>query len=164
MMNILDELPYVSIVRRNHGLEHATIHMLSTRVQNLAVVGHATLAGFNLYGDVTTEHVESAAHEALARLRAGESRLVIHPNCGTNFATAGMMAGLAAFVASLGKGTFSKLPRVMMASTLALLFALPLGFAVQEYITTSPIVGAAQILGVTREKRGNMTLHRVKIG
>ena len=97
-MNFLDQIPIVSTVRRNHGVEHATIHVLASRLQNLSLVGHATLDGFNLYGEVEADQVEFAANEALRRLRAGDSRLVIHPNCGTNFATAGMLAGIAAWL------------------------------------------------------------------
>ncbi len=162
-MNILDTVPVVAQIRRNHGLEHATIHVLSSRIRNLSLVGHATLEGFNLYGEVETDQVESAANEALARLRAGDSRLVIHPNCGTNFATAGMLAGLSAWIASMGKGGVGKLPRIIIASTVALMFALPLGLTVQEYVTTSPLVGDAKILAVVPGKRGNMTVHRVRI-
>ena len=163
-MNFLDQVPIVSTVRRNHGVEHATIHVLTSRLQNLSMVGHATLDGFNLYGEVETDQVQSAADEALRRLRAGDSRLVIHPNCGTNFATAGMMAGTAAWLASsLGGSTASKLPRIIMASTVALIFALPLGLSVQEYVTTSPLVGDARVLSVERSRRGNMTVHRVRL-
>ncbi len=162
-MNFLDEIPIVSTVRRNHGVEHATIHVLTSRMNNLSLVGHATLEGFNLYGEVATDQVESAADEALRRLRGGDSRLVIHPNCGTNFATAGMLVGTAAWLASFGKDSAAKLPRIIMASTVALIFALPLGLSVQEYVTTSPIVGDARVLSVEREKRGNMTVHRVKL-
>ncbi|MEP7199293.1 MAG: DUF6391 domain-containing protein, partial [Chloroflexota bacterium] len=149
-MNVLDNIPLVATVRRNHGLEHATIHVLSARVQPLALMGHATADGFNLYGEVDTVQVESAANEALARIRAGDSRLVIHPNCGTNFATAGMLVGLSAWLAGMGKGTISKLPRMIMASTFALILALPLGLSLQEHVTTSPNVGDARILGVVR--------------
>ena len=74
-MNFLDQIPIVSTVRRNHGVEHATIHVLASRLQNLALVGHATLDGFNLYGEVEADQVDSAANEALRRLRAGDSRL-----------------------------------------------------------------------------------------
>ncbi len=162
-MNFLDDVPIVSTVRRNHGVEHATIHVLTSRLQNLSLVGHATLEGFNLYGEVESEQVESAANEALRRLRAGDSRLVIHPNCGTNFATAGMLAGTAAWLAGFGKDSASKLPRIIMASTVALIFALPLGLSVQQYVTTSPIVGDARVLAVERGKRGNVTMHRIKI-
>jgi Domain of unknown function (DUF6391) len=163
-MNVLDDIPVISTVRRNHGLEHATIHVLTSRHARLSMVGHATVSGFNLYGEVETADVESAANEALERIRAGESRLVIHPNCGTNFATAGMVAGLAAWVASMGSSRASKLPRMMLASTVGLLFAMPLGLSVQEHITTSAVVGSAAILGVTRGRRGNLTMHSVKIG
>ncbi len=163
-MNVLDTLPGVSTLRRNHGVEHATIHVLASHVSPLAVAGHATFDGFNLFGEVATPDVITAANEALARLRAGESRLVIHPNCGTNFATAGTVVGAAAWLASLGRGTISKLPRVIIASTLALMFALPLGLLVQEHITTSPLVGAARVLGVERTRRGNLTVHHVRIG
>ncbi|TMC58208.1 MAG: hypothetical protein E6J26_05270 [Chloroflexi bacterium] len=162
-MNFLDQIPIVSTVPRNHGVEHATIHVLASRLQNLSLVGHATLDGFNLYGEVEADQVESAANEALRRLRAGDSRLVIHPNCGTNFATAGMLAGIAAWLASYGKDSASKLPRIIMASTVALIFALPLGLSVQEYVTTSPLVGEARVLGVERSKRGSMTVHRVRL-
>jgi Domain of unknown function (DUF6391) len=163
-MNVLDDIPVISTIRRNHGLEHATIHVLTSRFPRLSMVGHATVSGFNLYGEVETAQVETAANEALARIRAGESRLVIHPNCGTNFATAGMVAGLAAWLASMGRGGFNKLPRMMLASTVGLLFAMPLGLRVQEHITTSAVVGAAAILGVTRGRRGNLTMHSVRIG
>ena len=163
-MNVLDQIPVVSTVRRNHGLEHATIHVLSSRIRTLSMVGHATVEGFNLYGEVDTDQVESAANEALARIRGGDSRLVIHPNCGTNFATAGVVVGLTAWLASAGKGTFNKIPRMIVASTAALLFAMPLGLSIQEYITTSAIVGDARILGVERGKRGSMTMHQVRIG
>ena len=115
-MNVLDTMPVVATLRRNHGVEHATIHVLASHVSPLAVAGHATLDGFNLFGEVITQDVTNAANEALTRLRNGESRLVIHPNCGTNFATAGAIVGAAAWVASLGRGTVSKLPRVIIAS------------------------------------------------
>jgi Domain of unknown function (DUF6391) len=163
-MNVLDEIPIISKIRRNHGLEHATIHVLSAHYPRLSMVGHATVDGFNLYGEVETAQVEIAANEALERIRAGESRLVIHPNCGTNLATAGMVAGLAAWVASMGRGTTNKLPRMMLAATIGLLFAMPLGLTVQEHITTSPVVGNATIRGVTRGHRGSLTMHSVRIG
>lgn len=163
-MNVLDTVPVVSTIRRNHGAEHATIHVLASRGRPLAIAGHATLEGFNLLGEVATADVEAAANEALARLRAGESQLVIHPNCGTNFATAGTIVGAVAWLAGMGRGTVSKLPRVIIASTMALIFAMPLGLLVQQHVTTSPLIGDARVLGVTRERRGSLTVHHVRIG
>ena len=50
-----------------------------------------------LLGDVPTEQVESAVREALQRLKAGERGLAVHPNCGTNLATTGLLATSLAF-------------------------------------------------------------------
>ena len=60
------------------------------------MAGHSTAAGFRLMGEIPTEAVQSAVEEALRRLQAGESKLAVHPNCGTNFVTAGTLSGLAA--------------------------------------------------------------------
>jgi hypothetical protein len=51
-------------VRRNHGIEHATVHILTSRDPNLQVIGRADTTGFNIYGEVATNELEAAAHEA----------------------------------------------------------------------------------------------------
>ncbi len=61
-------LPVIRRIRRNHGLEHATIHVLSQRVKNLSMAGRSTATGFYLYGNITTGEVEAAAWEALRRM------------------------------------------------------------------------------------------------
>src|SRR5512143_1398941 len=96
--NFLLELPGVDRTRRNHGLEHATITVLSQRIRGISLVGRSTPNGFHLYGEVSTEQVRDAVEEALRRMKAGEVGLAVHPNCGTNFVTAGIAAGLAADV------------------------------------------------------------------
>jgi len=83
--SILDFQP-ISRTRRNHSLEHATIHVLSKKFPNVTLAGMSSPSGFTLIGDVATEDVAEAAIEALRRLREGESQLALHPNCGTNFA------------------------------------------------------------------------------
>ena len=91
-LNALLALPVIDRTRRNHGLEHATITLLSQRQRGLSMVGRSTPNGFYLYGDVSTEALAEAAAAALARMRAGEHHLAVHPNCGTNFVTAGLAA------------------------------------------------------------------------
>ena len=54
-------------IRRNHALEHATIHLLSARHPHLSLVGRSDTAGFYLFGNVPTELVDEAVHEALSR-------------------------------------------------------------------------------------------------
>src|SRR5512146_3538660 len=95
----LPEIPFISRVRRNHGLEHATLHILSERHPGLPMAGHSDFGGFWIVGNLEVDDLQSAVDEALERMNNGEEELAIHPNCGTNFATAGVMAGGAAFLA-----------------------------------------------------------------
>ena len=71
--------PPFSRVRRNHGLEHATIHVLSERYPNTTFIGRSDGKGFYIYGQVATDVLRAAVNEALTRLRNGEHSLAIHP-------------------------------------------------------------------------------------
>src|SRR5258706_10299427 len=88
--------------RRNHGLEHATVHVLSSRIKNLSIAGRSDGSGFWLMGDVPTDQVESAAAEALQRIRNDEHDLAVHPNCGTGLVTTGLMASMAGMLGNNG--------------------------------------------------------------
>jgi hypothetical protein len=156
----------VSRVRRNHGLEHATLHILSERFPKLSLAGHSDTGGFWVLGDVSTEDIRSAAEEALQRMRSGEHNLAVHPNCGTNFVTAGTMAGVAAALAMLGAGKRNrdKLERIPLAAslaTVALMFAQPMGLKIQEQVTTSGIPERLQIIDIQPSRRGRIQAHRV---
>jgi hypothetical protein len=163
-MNILEITP-LSRIRRNHGLEHATIHILSRKVQNTPMAGHSDTGGFWLIGDLDTEQVRASVHEALQRMKNGEHKLAVHPNCGTNFVTAGMAGGLAGAAAMFGARKWTdrvaRLPLAVSLATLALIFTQPFGFLVQERITTSGRPGAMEIVEVTPSRRGRFTAHRV---
>jgi uncharacterized protein YqhQ len=163
---LLDQ-PVISRIRRNHGLEHATIHVLSGRYRGVGMAGRSTSGGFYLYGDLPTEAVAQAAQEALTRMKAGEHYLAVHPGCGTNFVMAGIFAGVAAFVALLGSGhswraRLGRLPSVVVATTLALILAQPAGFAAQQHITTSGEPGAMEITSVRLLSRRPVVTHRVE--
>ena len=54
------DTPIISRVRRNHGLEHATLHVLAERHPGLSIAGHSNPGGFWILGDVSTEEVRSA--------------------------------------------------------------------------------------------------------
>jgi hypothetical protein len=159
------EIPFFSRVRRNHGLEHATLHILAERHPGQPLAGHSDFAGFWIVGDLETDDLRSAVEEALSRLNAGEGKLAIHPNCGTNFATAGVMAGSAAFMAMTGAGKsirekLERLPLAMTLATIALILAQPLGLAVQENVTTSGRPGALRIVRINAQP-GRIKAHRV---
>jgi len=167
-MNVLDsvlELPFVKRTRRNHALEHATIHMLSRRVQHVPMAGRSTPSGFYLYGNIPTDHVVSAVNEALARLKAGESQLAIHPNCGTNLVTAAGLSGLAAFtLLNTGRrerNNLERLPSLFLVIAAALVAAQPIGQAAQQHITTLADLGNLRVTSIRQVGQGRMVIHRV---
>ena len=158
--------PWFSRIRRNHGLEHATLHVLAKRFSGKNLAGHSDTKGFWLLGDIPTEEVESAVGEALERMKSGEKNLAVHPNCGTNFATAGTMAGLAGASAMFGVGPRKrdKLDRLALAATLAtlaLIFAQPAGLFLQKYFTTSGDPGSLEVVEITPTQRGRLKAHRI---
>lgn len=168
-MGILDSLlntPAVSRVRRNHGLEHATLNILAQAYPHSYLAGHSDVGGFWVVGDVPTEVLADAVGQALDRMNAGEKELAIHPNCGTNFVTAGAAAGLAAWLVMLtgGRGIRQKLdrlPLVIAMATLALIAAQPLGFILQARVTTSGQPGNLKVIEIMAEQQGRLQAHRV---
>ncbi|MDH3944230.1 MAG: DUF6391 domain-containing protein [Anaerolineae bacterium] len=166
LTNLLNT-PILSRIRRNHGLEHAAIHVLAKRFPGRAIAGHSDAGGFWLIGDLPTDQVESAVHIALTRLRAGERNLAIHPNCGTNFVTGGIAAGLAGAFAMFGAGRSSRerlerLPLAAVLATLALILARPLGYRAQQRITTSGVPGDLAIESIQPTARGRLQAHRIR--
>ena len=140
----------ISRIRRNHGLEHATIHVLSEGHKRFSAQGNSDHRGFhlNIYGDITEDEVNAAVDEAYRRLRAGEHHLAVHPNCGTVLVTTAARATLAAQTmlalenwrepragrvrpASLANA----LPGAMLAVVVALIVGRPLGVRLQERYT-----------------------------
>jgi len=168
-MTVLDDLlnaTPVSRLRRNHGLEHATLHVLSKRHPHQSMAGHSDVGGFWILGDLDTGDVESAVDEALSRMHSGEHNLSVHPNCGTNFVTAGAIAGGAAWLGMLGTGRsardkIERLPLVIGLATLALIFGQPLGLALQANVTTSGYPGELEVVDIVASHRGRVKAHRV---
>ena len=159
--------PAVERVRKNHGLEHATIHVLGERARRGGMAGRSDRHGFTLYGDVPTEVLADACEWALQRLRAGERGLAIHPYCGTNFVTAGVLSSVVAALALLGAGRgwrarLARLPRLISLMTAALILSQPLGLAIQRDVTTSGDPGGLQIVSIKRRRIGALTFHRVE--
>jgi len=158
------ELWPMSAIRRNHALEHATIHVLSEKHPALRVMGRSDWSGFTIFGIVMTEELTSAVSDALQRLRAGECQLAVHPHCGTNLATGMVLAGLASASALSGKrrSRFEKGLQLLIGLSAAFVLAQPLGARVQEQITTSADVAGLRVVGIRCNERGNLTIHRVE--
>lgn len=148
----------LSRIRRNHGLEHATLHLLGERFSNVPIAGHSDSRGFWIIGNIPAEAVSVAAQDALQRLRAGQRQLAVHPNCGTNFATSGIFAGTAAWLTMLGgsrrlRDRLERLPVVIVMATLALFISRPVGMLLQERLTTSGDPGELQLVEVRTTRK-----------
>jgi hypothetical protein len=161
MDNLLNA-PLVSETRRNHALEHATIHLLSARFPKLGMAGHSNPTGFFLIGQLSTEDVRAAVSEALARLQNGESGLAIHPGCGTNYVVTGALGALFALIGMIGtknaRERWERFPLLMALSMLAVVVAPPLGSALQKQVTTDANPGGLTVVEVVPVSKN---VHRV---
>jgi len=150
---------FVGDVRRNHALEHATVQLLIARLgPDLRLVGRASGDGFRIYGHVPPQALAECVRDALDRLQAGEAHWAVTPLCGTNLATAGILASLATlFVAGRTK---DKVANGIVAGIAAVTVAQPLGRMIQEKLTTSPDLADTELVAV--ESRADGRYHRIR--
>jgi hypothetical protein len=152
---------YITNVRRNHALEHATVSLLIGRLgPDIRVVGRASADGFFLYGDIPSELLSHCAQEALTRLQRGEAFWAVTPHCGTNIATTGVLAGLSTLAVTAGEGQKDRVSRAILVSMLAVVVAQPLGRMIQRHLTTSPDLIGTEIVSI--EPRGNGKFYKVR--
>jgi hypothetical protein len=135
------------ILRRNHALEHATIVVMMEREPGRKLNGFSTDEGFFVQGVRSLEEVESAAREALDRLRNGEKGLAIHRNCGTTIVAANLLTALF-FLASLAIGLYLNWPIYLLilgAIVLAFVLRVPLSLLLQRFVTTDTDLSNAEV-------------------
>jgi hypothetical protein len=82
-------------VRRNHVLEHATIHFLEATCKR-RLSGRTARDGFRVCGHSSSREIKKAFDEVRRTVRAGDPLPYISPRCGSNVVSA---LGLALFVA-----------------------------------------------------------------
>jgi hypothetical protein len=157
---ILD-LPYILETRRNHALEHATLHMLA-RTHKINMGGHSNPTGFFIFGELRTDDIRTALNEAYTRLRAGESGLAIHPGCGTNLVATAFLPGTLAWLPFQGTRStrirLLLLPLAILFGVFGFILSKPLGTWMQRNITTEADLGNMQIIDVTLVRKG---VHRI---
>ena len=138
------------ILRRNHALEHATIVVMMERQPGRKFNGFSTDDGFFVQGVRSLEEVDSAAREAIARLKDGERKLAIHRNCGTTIVAANLLAAVF-FLAALGIGLYLSLSLgnlfLLVVGAMLLSFALrvPLSLLLQRFVTTEQDLTNAEV-------------------
>lgn len=141
------------IIRQVHALEHATVWMLSDKVNykktklstnylstdNETIGGLSTEKGFYLYGEINSLQLRQAVNLALIRLQQGEWNLALHPRCGTNSSVAAILtAGMAATAHfALPRSPLHQVMGMGLAALTANYIAPDIGIYVQKYITTA---------------------------
>ncbi len=145
---ILD-LPLLLETRRNHSVEHATLHILARKYPKMTMGGHSNPTGFYLMGGFSKEEIQEAADEAMRRIRAGEKELAIHEGCGTNIATSTLLPAMFAFV-----------PMQQARSNIWRVFLIPfaIGLAVIGYFLSKPLGPWLQRNVTTEANLGNMRI------
>jgi hypothetical protein len=163
-MTILDS-PVLSRIRRNHGLEHATINILSQSFPSRRLAGYSFPGGFFILGDIPTADLREAVIQALVRMNNGEHYLALHDHCGTNYVASGFVAGLLAWLGMAGakskRDKVERLPLVIALATFGFIASQPLGPVLQQRVTTSGDPQGMSIVDVYPIKFGEFSLHRV---
>ena len=140
---------YVMRVRRNHGLEHATVAVLLARHGPQRVAGRASVDGFYLLAEADAAEIQSCAEEALRRMQAGQRSLAVSPLCGTNIAVSGFCAAAGASLVLMTGRSRDRLSNAFTAGMLGHVAGQPLGRWLQREVTTSADVAGVELLGTS---------------
>ena len=135
--------------------------MLARKYADKNLAGHSNPTGFFLFVDMITEDIRTAVNEAMARLRAGESELAIHPGCGTNLATSMVLPMTFASVPFQGTRSNRRLlllPIALMFAVFGYALSKPLGPWLQRNVTTEADLGNLQVQEIIPVRSG---VHRI---
>jgi hypothetical protein len=139
-------------IRQNHALEHATVTILTRDQPDLSCSARSNSQGFTIFAALDPVLVRKACDEALARLRAGEAELAIHPNCGTNLAVGTSLAMIGSLFALTAMRPRTRIASAVASSLAGIMAARPLGQVVQRHVTTLPDLHDVRVVTV-RQKR-----------
>ena len=142
---------WLDAVRRNHGVEHATVAVLFARTRPRRIAGRASGDGFFIVGGVDDDLLLSCAREALDRMKRGEADLAVSPHCGTNIAVSAALATVASMRAlsrQPGRPMRDRFSDGFTGAIVALIAAQPLGRLLQKYVTTRADVQQMEIVEV----------------
>ena len=153
----MDFPPFLA-TRRNHALEHASLHILARKYKDQNMAGHSNPTGFFLFGDMSLEDIRNAINEAMTRLRAGESGLAIHPGCGTNLAASTLVPAAFAWAPFQGARSLRwrllLIPVALMFAVFGYLLSKPLGPWLQRNVTTEADLGDMQVMDIVSVRKG----------
>lgn len=146
--------------RQHHAIEHATLHVLTTRHPGHRFSGYSDPLGFIIAGDVDEHTIRRAVGDALLRLQAGEHSLALHPNCGTNLVTSAVLVALVACITGGKRNPLERFVTTLLGILPVLIFAKTVGFYLQGY-TTSADVSDRWVADIHPVSMGRLRAHRV---
>ena len=142
----------LSHVRKNHAMEHATIHVLTKSHPKISFAGYSAVQGFWIHGQTELQDIQRAVEIAYARLNNGEKQLAIHPNCGTNLAVTGLCTAAAGMLVLAAEGdddsNFERFSALTSAGLLGAFAARSLGPEAQKRVTTDADVSRLSIVSI----------------
>lgn len=134
------------VLRKNHGLEHATINVLEEHYGYKQLAGYADENGFYVIGAKDLTEVELAAREGQERLKSGEKDLTIHDRCGTTLTAANLLSAIIFIIILFLSGYFS-IWSMLLAMLIANFIGPTVGDILQKKVTTSADVDNIYIVG-----------------
>ena len=158
---MVDELFYLAHrTRQHHALEHATLQLLSQRVRDRYLSGYSDPFGFTVFGEVDEENLRRAVGDALVRLQAGEKKLAIHPNCGTNLVTTAVLVTITALTVGRNRNLFERFAMLLLWILPMLVVGKALGMYLQRF-TTDANVHDRWVAEIFPVQLGMIQVHRV---
>ena len=130
-------IPLIKAIRKNHGLEHATVSLLLERGTAAPIGGYSIPRGFVIWAKAPPATVANAARDALQFLKEGHSDLAVSAHCGTNIVVSALLGGLAAYLAGRGRGLGPIVRGAMFGLLVAKILGPPIGKLVQRNVTVS---------------------------
>jgi hypothetical protein len=146
--------------RQHHAIEHATLHLMSRRGHQGHLSGYSDPFGFTIFGETDVESVRRGVGDALLRLQAGEGSLAIHPNCGTNFVTTGVLVTLTALITTRRANPFERFAMTLLAILPMVVVGKATGLYLQRY-TTLADVSDRWVADIFPVRIGNINAYRV---
>ena len=149
-------------LRKNHGLEHATINILEKEFGYNDLAGYAEENGFYIMGVRNPDFVEEAAKKGLDLLKNNNDDLVIHKRCGTSMTVANFISAIIFLFLLFSSGHFSILSMII-AIVIANLIGPYLGQIVQKNFTTSSDVNEMEIINAQFTDNNSIMNKPIKI-
>lgn len=128
-------IKWIEAVRRNHGLEHATVSLLLERGTVPPLGGYSVPGGFVVWSKAAPEVLIDAARDALQLLEEGHSDLAVSAHCGTNFVVAALLGGITAYLTGRGRGLVPVIRGAVLGLLVVKTLSQPIGKLIQRNVT-----------------------------